>query len=470
MQSRRNTIVVLACIAASGAEARGVSPYLPLQTTPEIERQIERLLILADKPVMRRPIAAATVIDALPIACERDAQLCESVRRYLAAYMHTAGITGASLAVGGGSGASVPVPNRHGMASDSGYELAAQLYWQPGDRMLVTAGGVTYDGDSTPTGTMVSLGDEHAQLDIGYRDHWLSPMTDSAMLLGTEAATMPSVTISNYAPLTRWGLQYEAFVAKMSESDNIVFNGALTSGRPLLAGVHLSIEPFPGWSIAVSRVLQYGGGERAHSVSDLVRAFVDPSSDNTGTQDDPAAEFGNQAAAFSTEFLVQGKVPYAVYFEYAGEDTSTTSNVRLGNVSLSAGLRFPQLWQRFALTFEASEWQNAWYEHHIYRDGLRNDGRVIGHWGADWRVPGDAVGARSIMMRVGWSPQAGGQAEATYRALDNEDYGVADYRRGHMLELRYSHPWREFLVGGEIETGRDTFGATFSRASAFLRF
>ena len=54
---------------SSAAQARGVSPYLPLNLEPEIEHQIERVLILAGKPVMSRPIAAATVLDALPKAC-----------------------------------------------------------------------------------------------------------------------------------------------------------------------------------------------------------------------------------------------------------------------------------------------------------------------------------------------------------------------------------------------------------------
>ena len=76
-------VLVLALIATSG-QARGVSPYLPVDISPEIERKIERVLILADQPALRRPIAAATVLDALPQACERDAALCEDVRRYLA--------------------------------------------------------------------------------------------------------------------------------------------------------------------------------------------------------------------------------------------------------------------------------------------------------------------------------------------------------------------------------------------------
>ena len=91
----------------------------------------------------------------------------------------------------------------------------------------------------------------------------------------------------------------------------------------------------------------------------------------TGTE----TEFGNQVASLHVAILVPGPVPVAVYFEYAGEDTSTTNNVRIGNVALSAGVDLPSLMSnRLALTVEISEWQNGWYVHSIYQDGLRNFG------------------------------------------------------------------------------------------------
>jgi hypothetical protein len=163
--------------ASSFAQGRGVSPYLPLGMSPEIERQIERLLILADKPVLTRPIAAATVLDALPRACERDAALCEQVRRYLRPYMDRWGLTHASLAAAGGSDSAQTLPNRRGMRADSSYEASAQIYFQPSDYLLVNAGFVAYEGETVPAGSIVSLGFEYAQLDLGYRGHWLSPMT-----------------------------------------------------------------------------------------------------------------------------------------------------------------------------------------------------------------------------------------------------------------------------------------------------
>src|SRR6266478_9254435 len=87
----------LLAVVPAGAWARGVSPYLPLNLEPEIEAQIERVLILADEPVIRRPIAAATVLDALPKACRIDQALCQRVGRYLARYTHTSDLTHASI-------------------------------------------------------------------------------------------------------------------------------------------------------------------------------------------------------------------------------------------------------------------------------------------------------------------------------------------------------------------------------------
>jgi len=463
----RLCVLALTAFVSATAHARGVSPYLPLQQSPEIERKIERLLILADQPLLTRPITAAAVFDALPKACERDAALCDEVKRYLSGFMRTAGISHASLAAGAGSGGDVALPNRHGMTSQSNYELGAAMYWQPIDHVLLSGGALAYEGETTPTGTVISIGSEFLQVDLGYRDHWWSSLTDSAMLISTQAATMPSVTLSNYTPLTRWKLRYELFMAEMSESANIAFEGGTTAGNPRVAGIHLSIEPLPGWSLGVSRLMQYGGGEREESFGELLDAFFNPSdNDNTGTDQD----FGNQVASFTSRFVVNDPLPIAVYFEYAGEDTSKLNNLRLGNSALSAGIDFPSLWRNFALTVEMSEWQNAWYEHHIYRDGLRHQDHVLGHWGADWRVVGDDVGARSWLARFGWQPKSGGLLEVSYRQLDNEDYSSPDYDTGQHFEARYSQPWQQFLIGGDMTVGRDVFGESYARVSAFIRF
>jgi hypothetical protein len=363
------------------------------------------------------------------------------------------------------------VPNQYGLTTESHWVASAHGLWQPYDHAIVSVGAVAYQGEAViPEGTLLSLGFDRAQLDIGYRTHWFSPSADSSMLISTEAATMPSITLSNYQPLTRFGLQYEAFVASMSKSEAIAFDGGHVSGRPRLAGVHVAMEPASGWALGANRLLQYGGGPRPGSFSDLVSAFFDPARyDNTG-QPGSAQEFGNQVASVTSAFVFPGKVPFTVYFEHAGEDTSDLKPYLLGNAALSIGIHFPRLWHTFDLTYEVSEWQNGWYVNANYGDGLTNRGHVIGHWGGDERRFGDAVGAQSHMLRIGWEPGLGRLLELRLSTLANESYSGVGYERAYNGTLRYARPFGPFMAGAEVFAGRDVFGGSFSRAGAFFRY
>lgn len=465
----RSSIAAALLVAALGAaNARGASPYLPLSLAPEIERQVERLLILADVPVMTRPLTAATVLDALDAYCETDDPVCGDVRRYLDSYMRTAGLTHANIAVAEGSTPAIGLPNRHGMRSDSRYEFSAQGFWQPGNSLLISAGVAAYDGDTTPTGSMISMGFEYLQVDIGFRDHWFSPMTDSAMLIATQARTMPSITVSNYTPLTRARLRYELFAAEMGWSDRIRTETGFTAGNPRLAGMHFSIEPLRGWSLGFNRLMQFGGGARGgKSLGDLLDAFFDPARfDNAAGVN----EFGNQAASITSRLLIPGDKAVAVYAEYAGEDTSRSTDWRLGNAALAFGLHIPRLKPNLDWRFEFNEWQNGWYVHSIYQDGLRHEGGIVGHWGAEQRVVNDGVGAQSLMTRFGWQPKSGGLIEISYRTLRNEDTSAFAYRRADDLQLLYSRKLGDWRVGAEINAGRDVFGEGYSRFAVFVRF
>jgi len=468
------TVGALLLAAWNAAPAAGVTAYLPLNLEPEIERQIERVLILADEPILKRPFAVALVELALPQACAIDKPLCTKVGRYLERYSRDYAVTHASLtgAITHGDGV---VPNQHGLPVDSNYELSVAAFVQPSDYFLASAGAVSYSGRTTPTGSMLSFGTNWAQLDVGYRDHWLSPMTDSSTLLSTEAPTMPSATLSNYEPLTRLGFQYELFFARMS-SNHISYNGVQAVGDPNLFGVQFSIEPFSGWSLGVNRMLQYGGGAGLPSSGHfLLTDFFKPSGQSQ-TQ-------GNQQASYVSRVIIPTKTPFALYFQYAGEDNSDGGSYLLGNPAASAGIDFPRLFRYFDATFEISEWSNIWYVHNIYLDGMSNDGLVLGNWGADQRNFGDGVGARSAMLRVGWEPDFGGYLEERVRTLVNQSYyggdnrtyvpppqGAFPYHHYYDFSIRYSRPWEGLTVGGEVFAGRDVYGKNFSRLSGFVRY
>jgi hypothetical protein len=472
MQISKSIVLALALLPAGIALGRGVSPYLPLALEPEIERQIERVLILADKPVLARPIALATVRDALPAACARDRQLCERVARYISQYTRSTAVTHLAVEAASNSGAELALANRHGLTSESAWAASARLHWQPFDHALISAGGVAYEGKTTATGSLLSLGWDRAQLDVGFREHQLSPFTDSAMLIGTHAPAMPSVTLSNYLPLTRLGIRYEVFLAEMSESDRIVFNRTFTTGKPRLSGTHVSIEPVPGFSLGVNRLLQFGGGVRGGtSLGDFARAFWNPSRFDNADQSLPFDEqFGNQLASYTSRLIYPGRTPFAIYMEYAGEDTSRGRNHLLGNSALSVGLDFPRLPFGLDATIEVSDWQNAWYVNSVYGDGLTNDERGIGHWLVDRRRAGDAVDGNSQSLRIGWQPRFGGEFELRWRTLQNDDYTGGNYQRSREVGIKYSRPVGAFRVGADWQFGSDVFGEDTSRIAAFFRY
>jgi hypothetical protein len=460
------SIACLIVAAAGAARAGGVSAYLPLNLEPEIERQIERVLILADEPVLKRPFAVALVQLALPKACERDKALCNKVKKYLERYSRDYALTHASATGSQTSGADVVLPNQHGETSQNDWQISAQGFVQPNDYLLASAGVIAYSGRTVPTGSVLSVGFNWAQLDIGYRDHWFSPATDSTYMIGTEAPTMPSVTLSNYEPLTRLGFQYELFLAQMSRSDHILSGGqgslVQSSGNPKLFGAQFSIEPFSGWSFGVNRQLQYGGGGLPDSASFLLRDFFRPGGQSQ-TQ-------GNQEASYVTRFIYPGKTSFAVYAQYAGENTLDGGSYLLGESGLTVGIDFPRLWHYFDLTFEASEWQNGWYVNSPFLDGMTNDHFVLGQWGADQRLYNDGVGARSEMLRIGWEPPFGGYVEEQVRYLVNQIYGEYPYRHFVEAMIRYSRPWNDLTVGGQVLAGRDVFGQSFEQLSAFVRY
>jgi hypothetical protein len=470
-------LVVSACVlTAPLTHARGPSPYLPLNMSPSIERQIERVLILAGKPVMRRPIAAAVVLDALPAACELDRALCEDVRRYLQRYMGKYAVTHARPEVGITSGDSAAtLPNQHGRPADSTWQVAASGFFQLNDYVILNAGGIAYEGNATATGSFLSVGFDFAQLDVGFRDHWLSPFTDSSSLIGTQAPTMPSITLSNYEPISPLGIGYEIFAAQMSRQNEILFEETTTSGEPRLAGVQLGIEPTPGYAFAVNRITQYGGGARNQgTLSQFIDALTEsqnPVTDASGETE----EFGNQVASITASLLAHTKIPFGVHVEYAGEDNAYAAGYRLGATNLSLGVDLPKLWKVFDATFEISEWQNSWYVHHIYPRGLTNHGNVLGHWFGDQREFGNAIGGNSEMLALGWHRRPDQYLRATYRTMKLDprwvrDAAVPPYDRLHSLGVSFSANWRGFPVEVELSGGQDVFGESFARLFGSIDF
>jgi hypothetical protein len=466
--------------AAGAAHAGGASPYLPLNLSPDIERKVEHVLILAGEPVMTRPIAVEKVLRALPRARHVNPALCAEVEHYLNRYFGRMGITHGAVEVALAKHSSTTLPNQHGERADSAWDASATAFYRPFEHLLLTAGAVRYggtDGRVTPTGSLVSIGDEYAQLDFGYRDHWFSPLTDSSDLISTEAPTMPSVTLSNSHPISRLGLQYEFFLARMSYTNQIEWRNALTAGYPRLAGLHFGLEPLPGWAIAGNGLWQFGGGARPAGIgqffSSLLHVTALPSSPTSSGLDN---RFANRELSITSSYTFPAPHPLVAYLEYAARDTLHGNPFRLHQSQLSAGVHLPQVFKRFDLTVEAAEWQNNWYTDYVWLEGMTVDSIVIGNWGADWRTFADAVGGQSVMAQLAWSLRSGDSIDLRWRTLQNQSYsatlGFPDvhYRRAEMVSAEYAQPRDGYTRGLSLDLGRDVYGKSFARLGAFARF
>ncbi len=455
------------------AVASGASPYLPLNLSPEIERQVERVLVLGGRAVMTRPVPIATVLEALPKACQRDARLCRQVRAYLDRYFGETGVTEASAEIAGATHSTTTMPNERGERLDSPFDASAAAFYRPADHLLLTAGAVAYGGTSgrfIPDGTMLSAGNQYLQVDAGYRDQWLSPLTDSSMLISTEAPTMPSLTVSNQEPISPLRLQYQLFVARMGFSDHILWNGVDTAGYPRLAGMHFGIEPVEGWQIAANGTWQFGGGGRPGTITGFFEHLLQSTNFNGSASPNLNARFSNRAVSITSAYTFQTRSPFEAYVEYAGRDSLHGEGYRFRDTDLSIGLHFPEFLNRFDLTIEASEWQNSWYTDYVWLDGATVNGYVIGNWGADWRTFTNDVGAQSEMVSLGWPLQSGDSVYVRLRTLQNQQYEAEAYSRAAILTLEYTQPRNGYTRGLQLDTGRDSFGGNFARLAAFVRF
>ena len=333
---RLGKLLLLAPLAMASLPAFPGTLYLPLKLSPEIEAHVERLFVLADTPIIKRPITVAQVQTALEKVDTKDPHLASAVRHYIDRYSKRSGFTHASFASGYNSGADVILANERGFSSDNRYQASAAGYWVINDHVALNFGGTLWDGNSVKDeffdGSFVSLGWSEFQIDIGWRPHWLSPFQENSVLISTQAATLPGITVSNAEPFDFLGISYEIFLAQLSESDQIESaNNAQNNvtGNPKLFGFHLSFNPFSGFAIGFNRLVQFGGGDRSENPKDLFDALVNPQdNDNVGRE---GRDFGNQITAVNTRYTFTDPVPFSVYFEYAGEDTSKTNVFSLGN-------------------------------------------------------------------------------------------------------------------------------------------
>lgn len=477
MTISRSVCTLLLLSLASFAQAGSL--YLPMHLSPEIERRVDELFLLAGMPQVKKPIPVKLVHKAMTKAERKHPTEVSKIRHYLERYSNTASLTHVSVSLSNPQDFDSALANQRGLGIKSRYQVSANAYWAINDNIAVNIGGIAgeRDGerDEFAEGTFLSVGTDWLQADIGYRAHWWSPMQDSAMLISTQAAAMPGITFSNVEPISGLGFSYEVFMQQMSKSDKIKSQDGTErlEGNPRLFGLHLGFSPFNNFNLGINRLMQYGGADRDDSFKDLMKAFFQPSQqDNSGDQ---GLDFGNQLSSITVAYSFEHLIPVGLSMEYAGEDTSEGQNGMLGNTSLLFGLNLPQIGEHLSLNWEHGEWQNAWYVNSNYGDGLTQWAAILGHWGAEYREPGHAVGATTDSLKMHWDFLQGTELGFNWRQVANQCSteackSVANYKDGYEYGLELNQAHGELILNLSLSSGQTVFGDSFGRISGGIRW
>jgi len=311
------------CLTNASSFAKGPSPYLPLQVDPLIELELNRLATLAKLPILTKPYHAATVNRYLKKVIDSHPTLYRRISTYLKRYKKGSALTQASIQFNYADTKNIPLANQRGQMADAHYQVAFSGFWQANQYIIINGGGLYYeDGDYTRTNTFISVGIDYFQVDLGYREHWVSPFQEGAVLLSTQAKPPLSITISNPKLITDYNIKYEMSIALLDEQDDIQFdrNEPPVSGEPALLMMHLSAQPFDWWTIGFNRTLMFGGDEKV-TPKDIWNAIIDPvNSDNCGgdgtSLQDCSEEFGNQQASITNRFDLNWlDMPFSFYYE-----------------------------------------------------------------------------------------------------------------------------------------------------------
>ncbi|ATG59242.1 MULTISPECIES: capsule assembly Wzi family protein [Pseudoalteromonas] len=471
--------VLIGIMFSSQVLASGVSPYLPLKQNPQLEQLVEKLLVVGENAhMMSKPYKTSEVLRVLKSVEHSYPSLYQKLFNELALYKQTDAMTYAKATVAYGNEPK-SIPNQRGQKVDTYLKLEAGGFANFGKHFGVSVAGIANEDNLIPTQSFFYFGYEYAQVDIGYREHWYSPFYDSAMIISTNAKTLPSISISNVKPITDFDIRYDLFYMKMKTDPAINSGkelGLKVPGKPHLAGVHLSFSPFDGLTLGANRLLQFGGGDRSVGLKDFAKAFFLPGgNDNVNAEETqkfgPNYEVGDQLASLSFDYKAAWfNQPFSFYGDVGLEDTLGGTR----NNSYNFGLYLPYLSENNSLRLENSRWQTEWYWSKLYSQGNTIDKQALGHWGGEQRYFQHYPSAESQSINWVWQYSSSQNIDTTFRRIETEmdsngkiGEAAGPYSIGFELETRYTQQLKNGYWGIELYTGKTVFDDSFFRLGAF---
>ncbi|BDX04535.1 capsule assembly Wzi family protein [Planctobacterium marinum] len=447
--------------------ANGVSPYLPINLAPEVELQIEKLMAMTGDTPLSRPYKATEVLVRLEAIKDYHPILYNRLSAYLKRYTQEIANTHRAVTLSTSDDNTRSLENNRGVKHTSSFEISAagHVFYNP---YIFLSVGANYsdEGGRAATNTHLSMGNEYLQMDIGFRDHWLSPMQDSAMLLSTHAENPPSVTFSNTTGITDFNLRYEVFYAKYDEETDVLSQGKITQGKPEMTGMHISLSPFERFSVGFTRTYYYGGGLRDNDLSLGFKGLFTPSSLEDTRQDNNEQGYGQTAV--SAKWNMGLEIPLSVYAEFAQYQRDSLSAEDDSGHAISAGFYAPVLFETMSLRYEITSREAGWYESSFYPQGLRNKNVLMGHWSADEFTAGLSPEALTHHIMMDWELWDAQQlaVKLTHQSIE-DTAGLSDT---FQLNARYSIATEYGFFGIDGTFGKDATGDNYNRLSAFYRW
>jgi hypothetical protein len=250
-------------------------------------------------------------------------------------------------------------------------------------------------------------------LSAGFQERWWGPGWEGSLILSSNARPTPQIALERLfaEPFqTRWlrwigPWSFSTFMGELDDERTI--DGAR------LFGMRFTMKPAADLELGFSRTAQWCGEGRPCDLE----AFGDLllGRDNRGVNVDAEEEPGNQLAGMDVRWSSPwGTRPYALYFQWIGEDTRQ-GGPQIGSWLRQAGVEVWGGWGNWrqrthieladtvcregGLGFGQAKYHCA-YEHGVYQTGYRYEGRVIGH-GAEGDANMQSLGSTWIHTGTG---------------------------------------------------------------------
>lgn len=227
----------------------------------------------------------------------------------------------------------------------------------------------------------------------GKQDRWFGPTWDTSLSLTNNARPITAVSLTRKSA--------EAFTIPFTEVDIpwtvTTFMGKMDDDRvvkdTLLWGFRLNFKPMKNLEFGITRLAQWGGEGRPQDLKTFWNVLIGKDNCGAGGLDcSDNQEPGNQQAGWDMRYSFNlFDTPMAIYGQYFAEDGANEGGLSMvtkaeiqGGIDMHVNLfnspttLFLEVTDSFQDCNNKQGLGNCYYEHHIYKTGMRFEGRTLG--------------------------------------------------------------------------------------------